>query len=114
MKAATRQRAERAIRILKLLTRAREGSDDIRLADGRCFDLRDYDNCFEAGDGTEVVVLIMQAYRTDEALRWAFRYGLSSRFVDLDGWTKVLADWAARQPAPLPLATEPPSDERPA
>lgn len=103
MKADTRRRAQRAICFLKLLTRAREGSDDIRLADGHSFDIRDYENCFEAGDGTEVVVLIMQAYQTDEALRWAFRYGLSSRFVDLEGWTKVLAEWEARQPTPLAL-----------
>lgn len=108
MKAATRQRAERAIHILKLLADARERSDDILLPNGRSFNSRRYDDCFEAGDGTEVVVLIMQTYRTDEALQRAFRYGVSSRFVDLAGWSKVLADWEANQPAMLPLALETP------
>lgn len=108
MKASTRQRAQRAIDTLKQLADARERSDDILLHNGRSFNIRRYDDCFEAGDGTEVVVLIMQAYRTDEALRRAFRYGMSSRFVDLEGWNKVLADWEANQPATLPLAIEPP------
>ncbi|OAM91689.1 hypothetical protein OH491_24705 [Termitidicoccus mucosus] len=102
MKTATRRRARRAIRILKLLAAAKIHPDGVSLSGGRFFNSRCLDDCFEAGDGTEVVVLIMQACRTDEALRRAFRSGLSSRFVDLDGWSRTLADWEARQPAPLP------------
>ncbi len=104
MKTATRQRAQRAIHLLKLLADARERSDDILLPNGRSFNSRHYDNCFEAGDGTEVVVLIMQALRTDVALQRAFRYGLSRHFVDPEGWGKTLVDWEARQPTAVQLS----------
>jgi hypothetical protein len=107
MKTATRCRARRAIRILKLLPDAKIHPDGGSLSDVRFFNRRCLDDCFEAGDGTEVVVLIMQAYRTDEALRRAFRSRLASCFVDLDGWSKTLADWEARQPAPPPSCIKP-------
>lgn len=65
MKAITRQRAARAIVLLKQLSQARLQGSDIILPDGEHFSDRVFDDCFESGDGDDVVVLIMKAHRTD-------------------------------------------------
>ena len=103
MKAMTRHRADRAIILLKQLARARLHGSDIILPAGEPFNDRFFDDCFEAGDGDEVVVLIMQAHRTDPELQHAFERGFSRDFVDPAGWARILADWETRQPGFLPF-----------
>ena len=98
MKAATRRRAARAIALLKGLARAHLRGSEIVLPEGGIFRDRELDDCFEAGDGEDVVVLIMQARRGDAELRDALASGNAHAHVDLDGWTNTLERWEARQP----------------
>lgn len=103
MKAVTRQRAARAITLLKQLSRARLRGSDLVLPDGTRFDDRIFDDCFESGDAEEVVVLIMQAHRSDPDLRRAFQHGYSRDFVAAEQWAQTLAEWETRQPGLLPF-----------
>lgn len=103
MKATTRQRAARAVALLKQLSRARLRGSDLILPDGTCFSDRAFDDCFESGDGDEVVVLIMLAHRSDPELQHAFQHGYARDFVATGQWTQTLAAWEARQPGLLPL-----------
>jgi hypothetical protein len=103
MNAGTRKRAAAAIVLLKALAAARLVHSEIILPDGRVFSDRLLDDCFEAGDGSEVVVLIMQARQTDAELRDALNRDYARTFVDVPGWTRTLGEWEARQPGLLPL-----------
>lgn len=103
MNATTRQRAARAIALLKQLSRARLRGSDLILPDGTCFNDRTFDDCFESGDGEEVVILIMQARRSDPELQHAFRHGYSRDVVDAEQWARTLAGWETRQPGFLPF-----------
>lgn len=103
MNAHTRLRAERAIALLKSLAHARLRGSDIILPDGRRFDAREFDDCFESGDGEEVIVLIMRAHRIDPELQAAFAHDLAERYIAHANWAKKLAEWEARQTLPLPL-----------
>jgi hypothetical protein len=50
---------------------------------------RDYDNCFESGDGTMVVCEIMrQAKKSRHIMDVLTRYP-AYKYVDLPGWTKT-------------------------
>jgi hypothetical protein len=89
--------------LLKQLARAHLRGSEIILPDGEPFDDRCFDDCFESGDGEEVVALIMQAHRTDPDLRHAFEQGYSRNFVAADRWARILEDREARQPGILPL-----------
>jgi hypothetical protein len=101
MNVATRRRAARAIALLKGLARARLRADEIVLPDGGIFSDRGLDDCFEAGDGEDVVILIMQARDTDVELRDALVSGYARAHVDLDGWMRTLERWESRQPGLL-------------
>jgi hypothetical protein len=103
MNAGTRKRAAAAIALLKALAAARLVQSEIILPDGRVFSDRMLDDCFEAGDDTEVIVLLMQTRQTDAELRDAMCRDYARDHVDLPGWTRTLEEWAARQPGLLPL-----------
>jgi hypothetical protein len=81
MNAGTRKRATAAIALLKALANARLIHSEIILPDGRVFSDRMLDDCFEAGDGSDVVVLIMQARQTDAELRDAMGRDCSCSFT---------------------------------
>jgi hypothetical protein len=103
MNAGMRKRAAAAIALLKALAAARLVQSEIILPDGRVFSDRMLDGCLEAGDGSDVVVLIMQARQTDAELRDAMSRDYAREHVDLPGWTRTLEEWEARQPDLLPL-----------
>ena len=103
MNAGTRKRATAAIGPLKALARARLVQSEIILPDGRVFSDRMLDDCFEAGDGSDVVVLVMQARRTDPDLHLAMSRDYACDFVDLPRWSRTLEEWESRQPGLLPL-----------
>lgn len=103
MKATTRQRAARAIALLKQLSRARLCGSGLILPDGACFNDRVFDECFESGDGEDVVVLIMQAHLTDPELQHAFQHGYCRDFVATERWAQIFTAWEARQTGLLPF-----------
>lgn len=72
--AAAKRRADRALDLLALLDRV--GSNDDRWSD------RALDNCFEMGDGAEVVAAIVHRFDTEQAVRELFKTWRVSRFVD--------------------------------
>jgi hypothetical protein len=101
MNAATRRSAIRAIAVLKALARARLRGGEIVLPDGGIFRDRELGDCFEAGDGEEVVVLIMHTRDSDAELRDALVSGYARDHVDLDGWLRTLRQWEDRKPGLL-------------
>jgi len=77
----TKAAAKRALRALLILDQANASTED--------FPCRQYDNCFEAGDGTQVVCEIMRrAFERQPVMRIMQRYP-ACRYVDIEGWTKT-------------------------
>jgi hypothetical protein len=70
---AAKRRADRALELLALLERI--GPNDDRWSD------RALDNCFEMGDGDEVVAVIVHRFDNEEAVRQLFKRVYVSRFV---------------------------------
>jgi hypothetical protein len=103
MNTSTRRRAERAIATIKALAHSRLRGSEIILPDATVFCGRTYDDCFESGDGDEVVVLIMQTHAVDAELRTSFDSGYARDRVDAAGWKRRLTEWEARQSMPLRL-----------
>ena len=91
MKPATRRRAEKAARILKALGRAEEFIHPrwgfvYRLPGGYIFNGRRYDDCFEMGDGDDVVRHLLALIDADADLARAVTRDPASRYVCLDQW----------------------------
>jgi len=50
---------------------------------------RKYDDCFEAGDGTQVVCEIMRQALTNKNIMAILQRPPACRYVDIAGWTKT-------------------------
>lgn len=59
---------------------------------------RSFDDLFESGDGTDVVVGIMILYYSNSALRKRAGESDRARFIDVPGWTDVLRCFQPSQP----------------
>ncbi len=103
MKPGTRNRAVTAIVLLKALAGARLHHSELILPNGTVVNDRELDACFEAGDDTEVIVLIVHAMHLDPELRDAVDRDYARDFVDIAGWARIVAEREAKQPDLLPL-----------
>lgn len=89
-----KRRASKAIKILDKL-RGHTGFDDARLSQ------RQYDSCFESGDGTMVVCEIMRQARQDQEVMRTLQRWPACDYVDLPGWTKTFEQAQTQEGATL-------------
>lgn len=74
---SSKSRADKAIRLVK------KQFDELS---NKGLD-REFDSCFEGGDGGEVVFLFMEKYFSDDDFKEAVEF--SSHYININSWSKT-------------------------